>query len=352
MIKSFKSLDGLQCISDCPRVDKCKLISFNTLNNICKYYKYYLLNETTLIDSSGNCIYNYQVSKIKYQMQGIQHLSLSTGCAIYSLTSLPNGNLAIGCNLGLIKICDIARSTCFFNFTHVNGQGIYSLAVIQNKYLASAGQNGTIAIWDYNTGILKNTLYGHANAIYTINELNNNDLLSGSCDSTVRIWNINDGSLKLTLNFTSGCVYGLIQLKNGNLATMNTNTIIKIWNPFTGSLIQTIDTSDSPRIMTQLNNGDLPVGNIVGNLTVYDPVTYKPKYTLLGHNNDISRIIQLENDDIVSSSYDHTVLIWDWNTKSLKFNLTGHSNEVWGLSLLKNGYLVTAGKDSKIIVWK
>ena len=178
MIKTYKSLDELLCISDCARVDNCKLISFNKINNICKYYRYYLLNETTLIESNGHFIYNYQISKYTYQLQGIQHLSIPLGCNSFSLITLPNGNIAAACSNSIIKIYETVNWTCISILTNPFVSLIYSLVILQNKYLACAGQNGAIAIWDYKTGVLKNTFYGHNDSIYSMIELNNNDLVS------------------------------------------------------------------------------------------------------------------------------------------------------------------------------
>jgi hypothetical protein len=63
MVKSYKSLDQLLCINDCSRVSNCKLITFNTNDNTCKYYNKNLIDQTTLIDNPlrDKLIYRKQI---------------------------------------------------------------------------------------------------------------------------------------------------------------------------------------------------------------------------------------------------------------------------------------------------
>ena len=350
LIESHISSNFLKCISDYAIKNfNSRLITFNKLNNICKYYKYYLLNETVLIESNGDFIYSYQISKYTYNLKGIKYRDVSAGCQVYSLILLPNLNLATGCNLGKIKIWDTTSWTSNLTLTQPDKSNIYSLAILQNQYLVSAGQNGPIAVWDYETGVLKKMFYGHVNAVYSMIILNNNDIVTGSCDE-IKIWNINYSNFKFTLSIT-GSVYGLVQLKNGSLFTMSSNTNIKLWNPFTSNIIEKTNSPDSVKSIIQLRNEDLLIGNNDNKIRIYDPINFQTKKTLFGHGNDIVGLLQLQNDDLASSSWDNTVRIWDWNTKSLKYNLIGHTNQVVGLAELPNGYLVSAGIDSKIIIW-
>ena len=67
-----------------------------------------------------------------------------------------------------IKICDTARWISILTIKNPFELPIYSLVILQNKYLTCAGENATIALCDYNTGKLKNTLFGHAIAIYSM----------------------------------------------------------------------------------------------------------------------------------------------------------------------------------------
>ena len=353
MVKTYKSLDELLCISDCSRVDKCKLITFNKLSNICKYYRYYLLNETTLIESNGDFVYNYQVNRYTYQLQGIEHRSFYPGCAVYTLTLLPNGNLATGCQFGNIIIWDTTSWTRFLTLTRPNQpQPTYSV-IIQNEYLAIGRKNGDIDIWDFKNGELKKTLYGHNDSINSILSLSNNDyeIVSGSVDSKIIIWNTIDWSVKSKISLMTGSNV-LIQLKNGTIVVFDwyKNGFL-LWNPFTG-LTRTISDSDLLLGIVLLeNNGDLIFATYINTLKIYDSSSLKLKQILVGHPMHIRSIIQLKNNDLVTTC-DSFIKVWDWNTKTIRYNFAGNSGQVWNFVELPNGYLVSTGLDMKIIVWK
>jgi WD40 repeat protein len=349
LIKSYKSSSKLLCISDCSTNVNCKLITHNKMDNTCKYYRYYLDNETKLIQSNGEYVYNYKLTSSTYNLKAVQHKSISAGCQIISLITLPDGNLACGCLDGNIKIWSRINWTSIRTFLY--GSCVYSLAILQNKYLVSGGDDKTVKIWDYKTGSLQKTIAGHTSGIRVVLVLNNHDIVSGSYDNTIRIWDSTQGILKYTLS-ESYWIFGLVQLKNGNLVTFCWTGNIKIWNPFTGILIKAITTSDTHSTAIQLNNQDILIGNNNGNLRIFDPATYQFEFTLQGHTDHVIYVMQLKNNDFVSCSWDFKVKIWNWNNKSIKYDLTAHTNRAWGLAELPNGYLATAAQDSKIIIWK
>ena len=351
LIKTYKSLDEMLCISDCSRFIDCKLISFNKFNNICKYFRYFLSNETDLIESNGDFLYNYQINRYTYNLQGKQYLILTAGSQVWSLILLPNSNFASGCFDGSIKIWSTSNWILVLTLNH--GSRVLSLAILQNKYLVSGGDGGLIKLWDFRTGKLINTFTGFSKTVRTIKVLNNDNLATGSWDDlNGRIWNTTSGTIKLTL-YEPSLIYGFVQLKNGDLVSISTNGNINKWDHITGSLIKTKNTGNFAQTeITQLMNEDLFIGDDNGGLRIFNSTTFELKYNLIGHTNDIVRLIQLQNGDLASCSMDNSIIIWDWQSKTRKYKLTAHSNWVWGLIELPNGYLVSAGLDSKIIIWK
>ena len=116
---------------------------------------------------------------------------------------------------------------------------IYSLAILQNTYLASAGQNGSIAIWDYKTGVLKNTLYGHTNTVNCLLSLaNENQTLISGGDTTIKLWNITTGK----------CIKTLI----GHIDTVN---CLKLFNNYNNN-------DDQSTLMSGSNDGTIKIWNI------------------------------------------------------------------------------------------
>ena len=349
LIKSYKVINKLKCIADCSRTYYCKLITHNKFDNTCKYYRYYLTNESSLILSDGDFVYNYKITSSTYNLKGAQMQTIQAGCQVESLITLPDGNLACGCLDGNIKIWNSANWVLIISF--IEGATVYSMAILQNKYLVSGGSSQTVKIWDYKTGALIKTYSGHTGNIRVVLILNNDDIVSGSLDKKIKIWDTASVGLKFTLNEVFW-IYGLVQIKNGNLVSFCANGNIKIWNPFTGVLLNSITTTDSQPKVTQLNNQDILISNEYHNLRIFDPTTYQFKYTLTGHIAKVNSVNQLQNNDLVSCSDDNYVRVWDWNSKTIKYNLTAFPSKFLSLAELPNGYLAAGTDDSKIIIWK
>ncbi len=61
MVKSYKSSNKLKCIGDCSKISNCRLISFNKMDNSCKYYRKYLFEPSTLIDNPSGKYFIYHI---------------------------------------------------------------------------------------------------------------------------------------------------------------------------------------------------------------------------------------------------------------------------------------------------
>src|SRR6266850_363254 len=69
-----------------------------------------------------------------------------------------------------------------------------------NQWLASAGADQVIKIWDLPTGREMRTLTGHTGWIKSLSTNNKGDLLaSGSVDRSVKIWEVESGRVVHTL---------------------------------------------------------------------------------------------------------------------------------------------------------
>ena len=87
-----------------------------------------------------------------------------------------------------------------------------------------------IKIWsNVNAGVLVAALTGHSNYVFSLVALSNGYLASAGADMTIKVWNFTDGSLRKSLVGHSNYVYSLVLLQNGNMASGSLDNIIKIW---------------------------------------------------------------------------------------------------------------------------
>lgn len=125
--------------------------------------------------------------------------------------------------------------------------------------MASGAADTNIGIWSpYNYSLLYKIINAHSNAIYYIKWIKSGYLASAGADWDINIWNINTFSYVRTLSGHNGCVNWLVILSNGNLASGSDDGDVRVWNVNTG---QTLTTYSTPLnyvyTIYQLKNGDL-----------------------------------------------------------------------------------------------
>ena len=89
---------------------------------------------------------------------------------------------------------------------------VSSLAILDDRTIASGCFNGTIRIWNINTGQTIKTLTdeNHQTHIFCLAALPNGALASGHMDLKVRIWNTTTGKILKTLKVNGGVARSLV----------------------------------------------------------------------------------------------------------------------------------------------
>lgn len=115
----------------------------------------------------------------------LQHL-------VYSVVLDPTRNIACSGSMdGTVRVWDLNTGTERFMLTgHTSLVGLLGLSA---SHLVSAAADSTLRIWDPDTGEMKHTLAAHNGAI-TCFQHDEFKVLSGS-DGTLKMWDIRDGSV-------------------------------------------------------------------------------------------------------------------------------------------------------------
>ena len=111
------------------------------------------------------------------------------------------------------------------------------------KYLASAGHDKIIKVWNLHTGELVNTLVGHTAWIEAIAFTPNNHLISAGGDKTIKVWQLETGILD-TLIGHSDSIYSVAISPCGDILATGSWDVIKLWNLNTGKEIRTLASSN------------------------------------------------------------------------------------------------------------
>ncbi|KAF9570894.1 protein with putative role during mitosis [Mortierella alpina] len=247
--------------------------------------------------------------------------------------------------------------------------------------VASASEDTTIRIWDYESGDHERTLKGHTKAVQDIAfDTKGNFLVSCSNDLSIKIWDLQqDYKCIKTLFGHDHSVSSVAFLPSGDMiASASRDKTIKLWELATGYCVKTIvghlewvryiQPSQDGRLLVSCSSDqtsrvwDVASGECKSEFRGHDnvvecaafaPITSYPFIKeLLGINPKVSSKEQPSPGQYVATgSRDKTIKLWD-STGQCIHTLIGHDNWVRGVVFHPSGkYLLSASDDKTIKIW-
>lgn len=185
------------------------------------------------------------------------------------------------------------------------------------KLLASAGDDGTVRLWDPATGkALRTCHYDRPCHLFCVSiSPDGQTVASSGGDFQVRLWDAATGKPQFVIEGVDGNVGSISFSPDGKtLATAPWNSnAIKLWDVGSGELKKTIKASAT---VSQL---------------VFNPVGM----------------------ELASADADHKICLWDAATGNLKQTYTGHSQRVRVLAFSPDGKtLLSSSEDDTIRLWR
>lgn len=126
---------------------------------------------------------------------------------------------------------------------HGHKGAVFDVKVSPNgKYIASAGKDRTVKIWDIENNRLHKTLVAHTDEVWSVAFSNNGHFLaSGGCDKNVIIWDTKNWEVVHRMTGHRDYVKDLCFSADDNIvASASWDNTIKIWNPVSGELLRTL----------------------------------------------------------------------------------------------------------------
>ncbi|SAL96637.1 hypothetical protein [Absidia glauca] len=245
--------------------------------------------------------------------------------------------------------------------------------------LASASEDTTIKIWDYESGDFECTLKGHTKAVQDLAfDPKGNYLVSCSADLTIKVWDVNNEYKCIkTLYGHDHSVSSVCFLPSGDkIVSASRDKTIKLWDvasgycekTFSGHLewVRSVVPSEDGRWLITASNDQTA--------RLWDTQTTETKMDFRGHDHVvewaifapviaypyIEELIDIDNKTknqpmpgqyIITASRDKTIKLWDINGQLLH-TFVGHDNWVRGLVVHPSGkYLLSASDDKSIKIW-
>ncbi|KAL7673295.1 hypothetical protein ACOME3_008161 [Neoechinorhynchus agilis] len=256
------------------------------------------------------------------------------------------------------------------------------------SFIASASEDASIKIWDYESGELEKTLKGHTD---TVNDVqfrprSGNQLASCSSDQTIRLWDLQTFETFKTLRGHDHSVHGVRYFPNDSdrLISCSRDKTIKIWDTASGFCIRTL-TVDSKwaRKISVTHDGayfatcgdDLDIKIWQSNATTITDFHTR----LCGHFNTIEAIEWLPPPDedppsvngngavdfnyrtppnqrmILSGGRDKLIMCWDALSGICLYTLNDHECWVQAIRAIRTTsdacFFISVSDDRSIIVW-
>jgi platelet-activating factor acetylhydrolase IB subunit alpha len=243
--------------------------------------------------------------------------------------------------------------------------------------LASASEDATIKVWDYETGDYERTLKGHTDSVQDIAfDHTGKWLASCSADMLVKLWDFQGYECVRTMHGHDHNVSSVTFMPNGDfLLSSSRDKTIKMWELATGYCIKTfvghrewvrmVRVSIDGTLIASCSNdqtvrvwvvasGDCKV-ELRDHDHVVECVAWAPE-TAVCHINEAAGIegkkVQHAGPFLASGSRDKTVKIWDTATGLCLFTLIGHDNWVRGIVFHPSGkFALSASDDKTLRIW-
>ncbi|KAF9157978.1 protein with putative role during mitosis [Actinomortierella ambigua] len=247
--------------------------------------------------------------------------------------------------------------------------------------VASASEDTTVRIYDYESGEYERSLKGHTKSIHDLAfDPKGNLLVTCSADLSIKIWDLQqDYKCIKTLHGHDHCVSSVCFLPSGDLiASASRDKTIKLWEVATGYCVKTItghlewvryvQPSDDGRLLASCSNDQTA--------RLWDSATTECKAELRGHDHVVeclafapvntypfirellgmdpkanAKETPMPGQYIVTGSRDKTIKLWDMTGQCIH-TFIGHDNWVRGLVFHPSGkFLLSASDDKMLKIW-
>ena len=227
------------------------------------------------------------------------------------------------------------------------------------RFVASAGIDGLVRIWDPATGREQATLAGHRGGVNAVAIAPDGRFVaSAGIDGLVRIWDPATGREQATLAGHRGGVNAVAIAPDGRfVASAGIDGLVRIWDPATGREQATLagHRGGVNAVAIAPDGRFVASAGIDGLVRIWDPATGREQATLAGHRGGVNAVAIAPDGRYVAtaSSSDETVRIWDPATGHEQAGLPGHRSWVSAVAIAPDGRLLataTSG-DRTVRIW-
>ena len=232
---------------------------------------------------------------------------------------------------------------------------VYSVSFSPDgKTLASGSRDGTVRLWDVNTGGHLRTLEGHTRSVYSVSFSPDGETLASGNLYTVLLWDVNTGGHLRTLEEHTGRAYVSFSPDGETLASGSWNDTVLLWDVNTGGHLRTLEGHPSWVLSVSFSPDGETLASGSGDDTVrlWDVNTGGHLRTLEGHTDSVNSVsFSPDGETLASGSNDETIRLWDTLTGTHLYTFRGHTDSVNSVAFSPDGKMLASGGET-IRLWR
>jgi WD40 repeat protein len=265
-----------------------------------------------------------------------------------------------------------------------------ALAVLSDGRVVSGSSDGTLRMWDVESGQILQTLEGHSAAVRAVAVLDSRRVVSGSADGTLRVWDMERGQVLQTLiehpSYCDAVVVldsrRVVSTHGGGLLVWDVESSqapqsfevngeyvrdvavlddyrvvsgsrggLRVWDIEKGKVLQVFADSGWVRIVAILDSRRVVAGYDDRTLRVLDVKTGQSVQVLKRHYAWTRGVAVLGDRRVISGSDDGILRVYDVESGQVIQVLEGHSRSVSAMVVLDSRRVVSGSADGTLRMW-